>query len=80
MPIWIGVGGADNKQSDVPAAWTPYIGATRLQRAQNFTQILQDQGANVTLTVFPNADHTLSDDMRATGCASLGADVAAASG
>jgi pimeloyl-ACP methyl ester carboxylesterase len=78
VPIWIGVGSADNKQADVPAAWTPYLGPTRLQRAQKFAQVLQDIGANVTLTIFTNADHTLTDDMRAAGCANLGADTSAA--
>lgn len=76
VPIWIAVGGADNNAADVPSAWTPYIGATRVQRAQEFTQALQAQGADVTLTVFPNTAHTLTDAMRASGCNSLASDVA----
>jgi predicted esterase len=75
VPIWIGVGAADNNDADVPDAWDPYIGPDRLDRAQAFTQALQSLGANVSLTVFPNTDHTLTDDMRAAGCTMLAGDV-----
>jgi pimeloyl-ACP methyl ester carboxylesterase len=71
VPIWIGVGAADSNSADVPAAWSPYIGATRLDRAKNFTSALEQQGADVSLTVFPGTDHTLTDAMRQTGCAQL---------
>jgi|SRR5579859_6203264 len=75
VPIWIGVGGADNNDADVPDAWDAYIGPDRLDRAQAFTQALQSLGANVALTVFPNTDHTLTDDMRIAGCDALDGDV-----
>jgi pimeloyl-ACP methyl ester carboxylesterase len=78
VPIWIGVGGRDNNTSDVPSAWSRYLGPDRLDRAETFTQTLQALGANVSLTVFPNADHTLTDDMRATGCAALAAAISPA--
>lgn len=71
VPIWIGVGGADNNPADVPVSWSPYIGPNRLQRAQNFAQALQMLGAEVSLTVFPNVGHALTDDMRSAGCANL---------
>jgi len=71
VPIWIGVGGADNNTADVPAAWSPYIGTTRVDRAQHFASALQSLGAEVSLTVFPNTDHTLTDEMRAAGCSAL---------
>jgi pimeloyl-ACP methyl ester carboxylesterase len=71
VPVWIGVGGADDHVGDVPAAWDPYLGDDRVERATTFAQALQDMGADVALTVFPNADHTLTDDMRATGCSAL---------
>jgi poly(3-hydroxybutyrate) depolymerase len=73
VPIWIGVGGADTNDADVPDAWDPYIGVDRLARAQTFTQALQTLGAKVALTVFANTDHTLTDEMRAAGCAALAA-------
>jgi pimeloyl-ACP methyl ester carboxylesterase len=73
VPIWIGVGGADSNDGDVPDAWDAYIGLDRLGRAQAFTQALESLGANVALTVFPNADHSLTDDMRVAGCDALAA-------
>ena len=73
VPIWIGVGSADSNDADVPDAWDAYIGPDRLGRAQAFTEALESLGANVALTVFPNADHTLTDDMRVAGCDALAA-------
>jgi pimeloyl-ACP methyl ester carboxylesterase len=74
VPIWIGVGGSDNNTTDVPAAWTPYIGPTRVERARHFTRTLESMGSDVSLTVFPNTDHTLTDAMRVTGCHELASD------
>jgi pimeloyl-ACP methyl ester carboxylesterase len=74
LPIWIGVGGADNNAADVPAAWTPYIGPTRVDRARHFAKTLESLGVDASLTVFPNTDHTLTDQMRATGCNELASD------
>jgi pimeloyl-ACP methyl ester carboxylesterase len=71
VPIWIGVGGADDNDADVPDEWDPYIGPDRLDRARSFTEALQAMGADVSLTVFPNTDHTLTDAMRAAGCDAL---------
>jgi len=76
VPMWIAVGGADTNTADVPAAWSPYIGTTRVQRAQRFTQALRSLGADVTLTVFQGVGHTLTDDMRASGCSALASDAA----
>ncbi len=77
VPIWIGVGGADNNSRDVPSAWSPYIGTTRVARAQRFAQVLQSLGGDVSLTVFPNTDHTLTDEMRGDGCTALATDASA---
>jgi pimeloyl-ACP methyl ester carboxylesterase len=76
VPIWIGVGGADNNPADVPSAWTPFIGPDRLQRAQAFTRTLHTIGAEVSLKVFPNTDHTLTDAMRSSACDELATDLA----
>lgn len=73
VPIWIGVGARDNVDADVPDAWDPFIGLDRLDRAQTFAQTLRDLGATVSLRVFPDADHTLTDEMRAGGCDALAA-------
>ena len=68
VPIWIGVGAADTNDADVPDAWDPYIGDDRLERARTFTEALQNMGADVTLSVFPNTDHGLTDAVRAEAC------------
>jgi pimeloyl-ACP methyl ester carboxylesterase len=73
VPVWIGVGGADSNDADVPDAWDPYIGLDRLERARSFTAALQNMGADVALRVFANTGHTLTDEMRAAGCDALAA-------
>jgi acetyl esterase/lipase len=73
VPIWIGVGAADNNAADVPDAWDPFIGNDRLNRARAFTQALEELGANVSLHVFAKADHTFTDTMRSAGCDALAA-------
>ena len=76
VPILIAVGAIDSNDADVPDDWDPYIGPDRLQRAKAFTQALQSMGADVTLMVFPNTGHGLTDAMRTAGCDALAADVA----
>jgi pimeloyl-ACP methyl ester carboxylesterase len=71
VPIWIGVGASDNSTSDVPSAWSRYLGPDRLDRARTFTSALRSIGAAVSLTVFPNTGHTLTDAMRSTACIAL---------
>jgi poly(3-hydroxybutyrate) depolymerase len=71
VPIWIGVGGNDTNPSDVPDAWDSYIGDDRLERAQQFATTLSGMGADVTLKVFPGADHNLTEDMKSAGCKAL---------
>jgi pimeloyl-ACP methyl ester carboxylesterase len=71
VPIWIGVGAADTNDADVPDAWDPYIGDDRVERARTFTEALRNMGADVTLSVFPNTDHGLTDVVRAAGCNAL---------
>jgi pimeloyl-ACP methyl ester carboxylesterase len=71
VPIWIGVGGADSSDDDVPDDWDAFIGKDRLSRAHAFTRALQSFGADVALTVFPDAGHALTDDMLVAGCDAL---------
>jgi poly(3-hydroxybutyrate) depolymerase len=77
VPIWIGVGGRDTNDADVPDAWDPYIGDDRLERATTFSEALQAMGADVTLQVFPNTDHSLTAAVVASGCDALASAVAA---
>jgi pimeloyl-ACP methyl ester carboxylesterase len=69
--IWIGVGANDDNPSDVPRAWDGYIGDDRLERAQAFAAALRQIGSPAALTVFPGADHTLTDAMRSEACRRL---------
>jgi len=71
VPIWIGVGGNDTNPNDVPDAWDSYIGDDRLERAQQFANVLSNMGADVTLKIFPGADHNLTEDMKVAGCKAL---------
>jgi predicted esterase len=69
VPFWIGVGGADNATKDVPAAWSPYLGQTRVERATRFYQALQKSGINATFNIFPGVGHTVCTDMKQDGFA-----------
>jgi pimeloyl-ACP methyl ester carboxylesterase len=71
VPIWIGVGGDDTNPGDVPHAWDSYIGRNRVERARTFTRALQILGADVNLTIFPGAQHGLTDQMRSSALAAL---------
>jgi poly(3-hydroxybutyrate) depolymerase len=64
VPFFLGVGGADSNANDTPRAWDPYIGTTRIARAQSFEKALTDLGLDSSLTVFPNVPHDVTTDMR----------------
>jgi len=61
---WVGVGGRDDDAKDVPQSWTVHIGPTRLERARSFTAALVLAGAEAKLSVFADAHHTLTAEMR----------------
>jgi len=65
IPFWIGVGGQDTNPTDLPRQWDPYLGTTRVARAQAFAQHLRDAGVSVQLSVIPGVDHAISDEERA---------------
>jgi pimeloyl-ACP methyl ester carboxylesterase len=71
VPVWVGVGAEDTNPGDVPHAWDAYIGKNRVERAQTFSRALQALGVDVSLTVFPGAQHGLTDDMRDSALAAL---------
>lgn len=64
IPFWIGVGANDNNPADVPRQWDPYLGTTRVERAQAFARQLAELGAPVQLTIFEGLDHAVSDEVR----------------
>ncbi len=64
IPFWLAVGGADNITKDVPPAWSPYLGQTRLERTTHFYETLQRVGIPATLTVVPGVGHQVCTEMK----------------
>jgi hypothetical protein len=69
--FWLGVGTEDNNPNDLPRAWDPFLGATRVQRAQAFQAALHALGARAVLVAFPGERHALSADMAESACSFL---------
>jgi len=69
--FWLGVGTEDNNPSDLPRAWDPYLGTTRVQRALAFQAALHQLGARSVLVAFRGERHILSPDMAASACSFL---------
>jgi predicted esterase len=65
IPFWVAVGADDQNVDEVPRQWDPYVGRTRVERAQRFVQRLVGAGIPAELTAFPGVGHELSDEMRA---------------
>jgi len=63
IPFRISVGGADTNPDDTPRAWDAYVGITRVDRATNYTRILQNIGMNATLAVYPGIGHQVTQQM-----------------
>jgi hypothetical protein len=64
VPFWIGVGGQDVNTADVPPQWTRYIGAQRVQRAEEYAGWLRGAGAEVQVDVFPTMAHGETPESR----------------
>ncbi len=64
--FWLGVGTEDNNPADLPRAWDPYLGTTRVQRALIFQAALHDLGARSVLVVFKGEKHVLTAEMSAS--------------
>lgn len=64
VAYWIGVGAADTRAEDVPRQWDALVGTNRVERARRFVEILQQFGAQASLTVFPNAGHEVTAAMQ----------------
>lgn len=71
VQFWVGVGANDNNPNDLPRAWDPYLGTTRVQRARAFAAAVREVGASARLTLFNGAGHGLTADMRDSACAFL---------
>ena len=69
--FWLGVGTEDNNPSDLPRAWDPYLGTTRVSRAQAFQAALHELGVRSVLIAFNGEKHILSPAMAASACSFL---------
>ncbi|MSP14941.1 MAG: hypothetical protein EXR62_18530 [Chloroflexi bacterium] len=59
----VGVGANDDQPDDVPAVWTPYIGATRIERARTLFQALERLDVKAELLLIPGV-HQETGEMR----------------
>ena len=65
VPFWIGVGETDNRVEDVPRSWDPYLGQTRVARAESFHRALERHHVPSALNKFPGVDHFLTPEVLA---------------
>jgi len=56
----IGVGERDDTPADVPRQWDAYVGTSRLERAQRFTDVLRRLGCRAEIAVIPGVKHELT--------------------
>jgi predicted esterase len=64
ISFWVAVGEKDNRPNEVPRAFDPYGGKTRLERARSFEAALVALGMDAHLVVFANTDHEVTAEMR----------------
>ncbi len=64
ISFWVAVGEQDNRANEVPRAFDPYVGKTRVERARAFEQELRSLGMDSHLVIFPNAGHEVTPEMR----------------
>lgn len=63
--FWVGVGERDRNPAETSRAWDPYLGTTRVERAEALARALRDAGAPTELRIFPDASHAVGPEMRA---------------
>ena len=83
--VLIGVGSWDDRESDVPRQWDPFVGKNRVERAERYAASLTALGLPAQVVVVPDAGHELSAPMMGhasafltTAAADLQAQIAAA--
>jgi predicted esterase len=59
VSFWVAVGSEDNDPAAVPAQWSPFLGATRVERARRFAETLRGLGVPVQETEFPGLGHDI---------------------
>jgi pimeloyl-ACP methyl ester carboxylesterase len=71
VDFWLGVGERDQLAQGASRQWDPYIGATRIERAESFAEAVAELGGRSELAVFANAAHEVTDEMRGQALAFL---------
>ncbi|MBI3969055.1 MAG: hypothetical protein HY329_25730 [Chloroflexi bacterium] len=64
----VAVGAQDNSPDGIPRSWDPYLGVTRVERAQRFTASLQSLGVPAQLKVIPNTGHEVNAAAQSAAC------------
>ena len=59
----VGVGLLDSNPEDLPRAWDPIEGSTRVQRAERFVRALRAEGVPADLRLFAGVGHDLTTSM-----------------
>ena len=80
IPFQIEVGGQDVRPEDAPRAWDPYLGTTRVARAQAYATALTAMGMQVALRIYPATGHGVTPPMRDDALAFLQAAAERAAG
>ena len=63
IPWLIGAGMRDNNPDDVPRQWDPYIGVSRVERAQRFAGALVQAGVPALVALLPDSGHEMTGAM-----------------
>ena len=63
VPFLVGAGAADDRAEDVPRQWDPYVGRTRVERAQRFAATLAQLGVPARAAILPGTGHELTEAM-----------------
>jgi pimeloyl-ACP methyl ester carboxylesterase len=63
ISFWIAVGAKDDQPGEVPRAFDPYIGSTRVARACAFNSALEKVGVKSHLVIFPNVGHEMTAEI-----------------
>jgi len=64
ISFWVAVGERDTQPTDVPRAFDPFLGKTRVERAAAFAKSLSALGIDAHLVYFPNTGHEVTVEMR----------------
>jgi predicted esterase len=71
VDFWLGVGGRDQLGLGLSRQWDPYIGTSRIERAESFAEAVAELGGRSELAVFATAAHEVTPEMNGQALAFL---------